>query len=66
LEKVKDIECDIHDKKLKFIITFKKSITKKIMKLIDESRESVYGSERFDADVDFSSDNVVTLRIYKR
>jgi hypothetical protein len=66
LEKVKDIECDIYDKKLKFIITFKKSITKKIMKLIDESRESVYGSERFDADVDFSADNIVTLRIYKR
>lgn len=65
LDKIKDIECDISDKNLKFIITFKKSITKKIMKLIEESSTSVYGSEKFDAESD-CADNVIKLRIYNK
>ena len=66
IEKIKDVECEIHDKKLKFIITFKKSITKKIMKLIDESRSIAYGCEMFDTDIDYKSDDVLMLRIYNK
>ena len=66
LEKIKDVECEIHDNKLKFIISFKKSITKKIIKIVDERRLDVYGSERFDADVDCTSDTTMVLHIHDR
>jgi hypothetical protein len=65
LEKIKDIECDISDKNLKFIITFKKSITKKIMKLIEESCDNAHGSQKFIAEPDFDGE-IAKLRIYKK
>ena len=66
LEKIKDVECEIHDNQLKFIITFKKSISKKTMNLIDERRLDVYGAERFDADIDCTSAITLTLDIHDR
>jgi hypothetical protein len=65
LEKVKDVECDILENDLKFIITFKKSITKKIMKLIEEGCENAYGAHKFSVEIT-KDDDTIKLRIYKK
>ena len=66
LEKIKDVECEIlNDTTLKFVISFKKSVTKKIFKQICESSTCAYGSECYAVDIESNGDNIL-LTIYDR
>ena len=64
LDKIQDVECEMHSNELKFIITFKKSISNKILKSINERMGVVYGAELFDASTENTSDNTLVIDIY--